>query len=107
MNDGNNRKFEINQNRLNIEPRNDRLDATNIVALNDSSPIDLNMMSFLNNCKEIEEKIDTSQDEAIITKVGGEHSKFKELIKNRYNSLKMIKSYWEKSISSTISGLTM
>jgi len=106
--DNNNKKFEVKTNRLNLnnEPRNENLEQTNIVFMHESNPIDLNMMSFINNCN-IPDQVDTSQDLKIMEKVNTEHSKFKGLILNRYNQLKMLKSYWETSINSAISGLAM
>lgn len=105
---GQDKKFEIKSNNrlnLNFEQRNPEMDQTNIVNFSEDKPIDLNMMSFINNCKEPE--VDTSLDLSIIDKVNTEHSKFKTLIQNRFNSMKMLKTYWETSISSAISGLIM
>jgi len=107
-NDGKNKKFEVKQNRTNLENeiRNPQLDATNIVNLGDK-PLDLNMMSFIKNCIEEPEQIDTSKDLYILETVSSGHDKLKQLLSERFKKLTMAKSYWDTSISSTISGLTM
>lgn len=105
-----NRNFEVNEQRGNLKANdyNPNLEKTNIVSLDDSRPIDLNLMSFINNMKDIPpEKIDTSQDLSILEKVSKEHDTFKKILSKRFENLQKLKGYWTISINSAISCLKM